>query len=212
MKAFNWPLNVQVVLYIAFTAALFSMRSVTYWDGRHLTSYSLLLALVSAVIGMITFVTIFASLVASGAASPSQTVIRLLLLASFCFMAGWSCSGQRGNYKVFLDGFAARSERHINAQNLQNWAVELLDQHENAHTYNYVRPQDLPDFVRKLKASGVLITSFVYTHARFVQLEFGGGFEHFGIIVGRRTLALCSNEALYLEPWAPGLYFYYSLP
>lgn len=209
----NWSIK---LLILEATLCVIVVVLASFWnrfeylDGWYLTAYSSGLLIMLALLMISVTVLILLNLIWLSKGFSLSRIMNVCLLAVVAFSGifFWFRNKKQPGYISYMCGFTTRMKHKINIEDLRSWAVGLLNR-DNSN-YRILSQSSWPSFVRQLQCSQVLISNRVNSGARFVQLEFGGGFAHYGLIVGSQTLTMSSDRNLYVEVWHPGVYFYHT--
>lgn len=110
-----------------------------------------------------------------------------------------------GREHSFLKGFAAAINQR-DVVRLQEWAVATIKAREKGE----IPPSEVPSFVHQVWKRPPQ-TIMVDTHgeqAKCVDLRYGGGFHHWGILMGDEGLKVESFRGFHAILIGPGLYVY----
>lgn len=130
------------------------------------------------------------------------------LIATTLLYQATGCSRDAG-YIQNLRRFRENTEARISADALQSWATNLLA------TYG----TDRTDWIPTAKATPLIMA--ISTQSPAIQvgrdpsghgtvvLMYGGGFGHWGLLVGEPNLPMpMRSHDLHYEAWRPGVYFW----
>jgi hypothetical protein len=110
------------------------------------------------------------------------------------------------------DDFEARVKATVNPDELQAWATNVIAKTSFRGSDSVVvNEADIPKSVGLIyKSDGDLgrVTVERSSAGDYVQLWYGGGFGHWGLIIGYPTLVLTNHDSCYCHPWTEGIYFW----
>jgi len=114
-------------------------------------------------------------------------------------------------YESFTLGFADYVRQNIDLRALQSWGVEALKQNPGTSGTISLKSDQLPSFVKNvwpLKSTSYSIETRADTGHRCVQILSGGGFHHWGVLVGAPNLQIESVRNFYCIILSPGVYVF----
>jgi len=108
---------------------------------------------------------------------------------------------------AFTQGFLERVSSEISPESLRSWALVVIHSNEGK---GYLSVNDeLPLFLRHNTYRAVRDATLLGDeHRRYVNIEFGGGFIHWGLMVGDETFIFPSDGPKYIRVWRPGIFAY----
>jgi hypothetical protein len=116
---------------------------------------------------------------------------------------------------TFTRGMLDRLEKDINPTDLRKWALAELSARANGRPdsdANTLIEKDLPNYLAKLSnwpphiRANMLSDDVKEPH---LVMEWGGGFGHWGLIVGGETLTVPEEPRFYFVKWKPGIYVFW---
>lgn len=105
-----------------------------------------------------------------------------------------------------LPQFAEDVKRDVDPSELQTWAVSLLAAQKHEVGEVFYADEVLPD-VRSLSSQGSPF-QWAVCDKESIWLTWGGGFGHWGIVVGTASFKP-QQEGNYYIAWEPGIYFWH---
>ena len=114
--------------------------------------------------------------------------------------------GRRASIPQLFDAFLARCKTNQSVTRLQNWAIETMNRGDDSPSALPIK--SLPDFLLGLEPGHR--PNFCIKNRDYIQVDWGGGFGHWGVLVGATNLALRSDELIYRVAVFPGFYAYRS--
>ena len=105
--------------------------------------------------------------------------------------------------------FQIDAKNNINPTRLQDWALSVAKTNKDGYE---MQAQDIPFWIRKIEI-GHDPTGFLGTRSmdegRTLFVVWGGGFGHWGLIIGDTNLAIHDdNSSINYVNWVPGVYFF----
>jgi hypothetical protein len=133
--------------------------------------------------------------------------VRTILLATILAAAG--CLFLIPRRPLFDMGVKLRVARAGGIDNVQDWAVELLKKESiSADESGLLDVEALPEHIRQLKPTGVAIFDGPPEY-RHVRIGWGGGFFHWGLMVGPPTYTRAEGgNPMMVTRWRKGVYIY----
>jgi hypothetical protein len=135
------------------------------------------------------------------------------LLVLLTWAVGFFFVAPGGLLKPFLAdrGFRRELEAEVNLQSLQKWATDLLQKPpDEAWTGEpEMLPRDaLPEDLRNAGPSAVFVQRGEGPEYNHMQIGFGGGFYHWGIMVGPPAFEPAHGGRYWVYRWQDGVYGY----
>lgn len=122
----------------------------------------------------------------------------------FGFLA-FGITSCRPIYETRLPKFAEDVKKTIDASDLQKWATTVLG--EQSSDTSELSKESVPASIRELSSQGSPF-QWATLEQDCVRLGWGGGFGHWGILVGSVSFRAPDDDAYYIE-WKPGVYFWH---
>jgi len=101
------------------------------------------------------------------------------------------------------------------AEQLQAWAVDILEKPQNevvdGDSMSRIKEEALSKQVRRLYPAYVFVASTSEENGPHIRIIWGGGFHHWGILVGPPTFHTVSNEGQCVYRWRDGVYGYHEI-
>ena len=111
------------------------------------------------------------------------------------------------DYKAQTEAFLERVRSKHTPAELQLWAQEILNAHNNESEQFYLSTNEMPDFVLHLDPP---LEPFVIVHPKsYLTIAWGGGFGFWGLLVGDSKAP--DNSVIYSIEWVPGVYAFHDL-
>jgi len=128
-------------------------------------------------------------------------LILLALVAGFYAGFVW-----HNKPEVATARFAKHVKKTISAATLQTWATNYLSTASDGPTTNL----NLPDTVLRISSEQQPRTwaGCSDSGVKYLELMYGGGFGHWGLVVGPTNFIFNPTSDLYVLGWVPGIYFW----
>ena len=111
------------------------------------------------------------------------------------------------DYKTFTTNFLDRIRQKCNATDLGTAAQRLIESQSGQRGAIDLPDESVPNLIRDLSPPiSPLVTVFPKSH---VRIDWGGGWGHWGLIVGNQSFSP-TNDALYFLEWSPGIFAYHT--
>lgn len=125
-----------------------------------------------------------------------------------------ACSTWEHNFQVFQQ----QVKQGINPQELQDWATPIIQGHNAKYPlhhgaeFTFIKLEDLPSSLKTIGPTGpemaFLSESESGISGQFnITVMWGGGFGHWGLIIGEKHLVLSNNTESVVH-WVDGIYFF----
>jgi hypothetical protein len=125
----------------------------------------------------------------------------ILFVALFLTSCGWGTE---------FKAFQQQVKMGVNPQELQDWAAPMLDGRDA--TQHELKVEDLPSSVRKIGQSGpemVFLENDPDSEKSCVVIFWGGGFGHWGLMVGKKSFITSDAKTSAVVRWIDGVYFFH---
>jgi hypothetical protein len=134
----------------------------------------------------------------------NELIVRWLCLLIYMVVAYFILNSR---FLTFEKGFLETVERRVDPDLLQKWAIERLALHQATNATVQIPSTELPSFVVRIRPSGApaALISELDGH-RFVELVWGGGFGHWGLIIGPPNFEVPEQKGYTILKWKPGIY------
>jgi hypothetical protein len=117
------------------------------------------------------------------------------------------------DYRISTKEFLDRVKQRFTASALQAWAAKLLDVHRESDASIDLYGLQVPEFIRGIDPPYtprvIVLSGRLKPPAPCVLIDFGGGFGHWGLIIGADGFRP-PEDWNYLIEWKPGVYVYHS--
>lgn len=198
-------------LAVLLLHALFSFTAFYINWGPYILTTMIGFALIPISIILLAIMTI----IRSRHLSAKQWVLRILLIAALA--SGVYLFGATDTFLKIADmGTKARLSSKLDLGHVQEWAVKLInEQKENSPELidrgskepgNQYSDKVLPE-IKKLEPAYLTI-SRREDGAKFLRMEWGGGFHHWGVFIGFPSFKPKPRESEQLTYWRDGIYGY----
>lgn len=130
----------------------------------------------------------------------------IILVVSICIVLQCPYAGPR----VFFLGFHHEIEGKISPNELYSWASGVRTRFAKQDEVVMLPAQEIPGFLKILwshRTPSILVSPLSETNL-IVDIYYGGGFGHWGLIVGHENLRMTSDGELIFAQIAPGIYAY----
>jgi hypothetical protein len=127
----------------------------------------------------------------------------LFVAVAWIALAGCKAPAERD-----FEKFQADVKQSIDVGQLREWAIPIIKQRDNGYD---IANDKIPSWIKKVDPDEYP-TAFVAdrnAEGKTVVVIWGGGFGHWGLIVGETNLAIAADLSWQLDvKWVPGVYFF----
>ena len=138
-------------------------------------------------------------------------VVWVIVLAITGAALGTIANGKIDSFKriSFLRGFETSLLGNKNVNDVQKWAFTTLE--SNGVDDEQMRDVNVPGWLLSLfrrRAPDVYVFRERSVEEKYVKVVWGGGFQHWGMMIGSDEYLLTSGPSQLLRPLKPGVYLY----
>ena len=139
-----------------------------------------------------------------------RTKARTVVWAIFTLAVVIGC---KPGYVRHTEEFATQVKSVVNPDDLQTWATNVIAKTRIVGQVPvvYLKASDVPAFIRAIykdEDSQPDVEVMGGSGDSFVEICYGSGLGHWGLLVGSPTFEQKSIEAFYIVQWKPGIYFW----
>jgi hypothetical protein len=172
------------------------------------------LFILTGVIGLLlvpfsVIVLLVASVLQRGRLSLRRAAFRALLLLFVAGFVLFLVLGPAWGISYFEDiGTRLRVAYSSDLDELQDWAeviIAMPDEELTEEKRGVIEIDNPPDFVKQLGARYVYVSGQT-PEQRHVTITWGGGFHHWGILIGGPAFKACSDSSRWVFRWRAGVY------
>ena len=115
-----------------------------------------------------------------------------------------SCSSREQVFEEWCDGIKAR----VDPEELRSWATKIIEEREaNPKFQDVIHQHAILPSLRDPRVR-VVFHKANEQQSSHVILQWGGGFGHWGILVGEPEFRPFRLERIHYVEWKPGIYFW----
>jgi hypothetical protein len=131
--------------------------------------------------------------------------LRKLNTACICALLALSITACRPIYETRTPKFAEDVKKVVDPAELQKWAATIMAEQKSD---KWELPKEsVPASIRGLSSEGSPF-QWASREQDCVRLVWGGGFGHWGVLVGSNSFRAPQDGTYYIE-WKPGIYFWH---
>jgi hypothetical protein len=127
------------------------------------------------------------------------------LSTAICILLVFGTIGCRPVYETRIPKFAEDVKKVVDSSELQEWAVKVLA--EQKSDAREIPRENVPASIRDLSSQGSPF-QWAAREQNCVRLVWGGGFGHWGILVGTPSFRPAQDGNYFIE-WKSGIYFWH---